>query len=395
MRRGHNDMTKLLLLLYAMTLVSAQRLDAAQATVRAVNRLTVARPRQTLELTRAQLSGLGLKELNAAHVQDSSGADVLCQAVDTDRDAYHKPDVVIFQTDFGPGETKTFTVSAGAKNTYRRDQFKAFGRFVRERFDDFAWENDRVAHRMYGKALETWAGEPLTSSTVDIWSKRTARLVVNDWYLVDDYHTDHGDGADFYSAGASRGCGGSGIWDADRLWTSRNFTNSRVLANGPIRVMFELEYEPFDVNGKKLRETKRIWLDAGAQLDTFQSTYQWDASEPGRAPVVGIGIKKTAGAIKAFDSSRGTLQVWEPVAKNTGMQGVGVVVKSEDVQGESQDKLSYLILAKCGAGLKITYWAGFCWDKAGVLTTAEDWKSYLERFAQGLTSPIEVTATSD
>ena len=31
-----------------------------------------------------------------------------------------------------------------------------YGRFVRERHDDFTWENDLVAHRMYGTDLETW-----------------------------------------------------------------------------------------------------------------------------------------------------------------------------------------------------------------------------------------------
>jgi len=40
---------------------------------------------------------------------------------------------------------------------YTKGQFRAYGRFVRERFDDFRWENDRIAHRMYAKALETYS----------------------------------------------------------------------------------------------------------------------------------------------------------------------------------------------------------------------------------------------
>jgi len=110
---------------------------------------------------------------------------------------------------------------------------------VRERFDDFAWENDRIAHRTYGKALETWKEEPLTSSAIDVWTKRVSSLVINGWYMLDNYHTDHGEGADFYSAGSTRGNGGDGLWAADKLWVSKNFVDSRVLACGPIRVMFE------------------------------------------------------------------------------------------------------------------------------------------------------------
>ncbi len=71
---------------------------------------------------------------------------------------------------------------------------------------------------MYGPALETWQAEPLTSSTVDVWCKRTSRLVINDWLMVDDYHRDTGEGADFYSAGKSRGAGGSGVWKDGRLF---------------------------------------------------------------------------------------------------------------------------------------------------------------------------------
>ena len=395
MNRRHPEPTCRVLLVCPILLASALFSPAAQVSVQAVNRLSIARPSQTLELTRAQLSSLEANELNTVHVRDSKGVEVLCQAVDTDFDAYHKPDMVIFQAGFAANERKSFTVSVGPKHSFARDQFKAFGRFVRERFDDFAWENDRIAHRMYGKGLETWAGEPLTSSTIDIWSKRTPRLVINDWYLADDYHADHGEGADFFSAGPSRGCGGSGIWEGDKLWTSRNFISSRVLANGPIRVLFELEYGPFDANGRKIREIKRIALDAGSQLDRFQSTYKWDADERGRVPVAGIGIKRSPGATKAFDPAQGILRVWEPMAKKAGMQGIAVLVNPEDLQGEREDKLNHLILARCRPDLTVTYWAGFCWDKAGRITTAEDWKSYLESFAQGLASPIEVTTTSE
>jgi len=60
----------------------------------------------------AALAALAEKDLMKLHVRDSSGKEVLSQAVDTDYDDYHKPDVLIFQSDFAPNETKTFTVTA-------------------------------------------------------------------------------------------------------------------------------------------------------------------------------------------------------------------------------------------------------------------------------------------
>ena len=89
-----------------------------ELTVKAVNKLSIARMSQTIELTAKDLAPLGEKDLNKIHVRDSSGKELLCQAVDTDYDDYHKPDMVIFQADFAPNEIKTFAVSAGKKHEY-------------------------------------------------------------------------------------------------------------------------------------------------------------------------------------------------------------------------------------------------------------------------------------
>lgn len=372
--------------------VAAER----QLTVRTVNKLSLARPGQTIELSADQLAPLGEQDLAKIHVRDAAGTELVCQAVDTDGDAYRKPDIVIFQTDLGPNETKTFTVTVGSKRVYSKEQYRAFGRFVRERFDDFAWENDRIAHRTYGKALETWAGEPLTSSTIDIWSKRTPRMVINDWYMTDDYHTDHGEGADFYSAGLSRGCGGNGLWAADRLWTSRNFVNSRVLASGPIRVLFELTYEPFEVNGVSVSEVKRIQLDAGSQLNRFQSTYKlFTRPGQGQRLTMGIGLKKVSGEQIEVNADRGWLVKWEKMEKNAGNQGLAIVVDPKLFERQTEDKLNQLVLVKVPEDNVASYWAGFCWDKAGHITDAGAWKRYVDEFAQGLDSPVEIVVAGE
>src|SRR6266446_612252 len=306
-----------------------------QLTVKAANKLPIARASQTIELTGKDLAPLGEKDLEKIHVKDSSGKEVLCQAVDTDYDDYHKPDIVIFQADFAPKETKTFTVTSGKKHEYSKDDFRAYGRFVRERFDDFAWENDLIAHRTYGKALITWKGEPLTSSSIDIWSKRASKLVINDWYMVDNYHADMGEGMDDYSAGATRGCGGSGIWANNQLYVPTNSVDSRVLTNGPIRVMFELVYEPFDVNGTKVSEVLRISLDAGSQLDHFQSFYN---IQSGNAPLpVAIGLKKVKDEQQELNAAHGWLAIWEAVEKHQGLQGVATVFDPQQFDKQTED----------------------------------------------------------
>lgn len=366
---------------------------ADQLTVKTVNQLQIARTSQTIELSAKNLAPMGTN-LERIHVKDSTGKEVVAQAVDTDYDAYRKPDILIFQADFAPGETKTFTVVLGKKHEYTKDEYKAFGRFVRERFDDFAWENDRIAHRTYGKALETWEGEPLSSSTIDIWSKRTPRLVINDWYLTDNYHADAGEGADFYSAGLSRGDGGSGFWADDRLWVSRAFVDSHQLANGPIRVMFELVYEPFSVNGVSVSEVKRVSLDAGQQLDHYVSSYKVFV-QPGKtvslSPAVGL---RKMGDQKELNAERGWMSAWQKMEKNAGNQGVAMVFDPKTFAKEAEDKLNHLVVMKPMEKPALNYWAGFCWDKAGQITTPEAWKKYVDEFAQGAASPIEVSVAT-
>jgi hypothetical protein len=368
-----------------------ESLPASELSVRVKNPGTAPRPRQTVELSARQLAPLGEPNLSRLHVMDASGRVLLCQAVDTDGDSLRIPDQLVFQADFGPGEERAFTVSVGEPHRYTAEHFKVYGRFVRERFDDFAWENDRIAHRTYGKALETWQGEPLSSSTIDVWCKRTPRLVLNDWYMTDDYHADHGEGADLYSAGLSRGCGGNGLWARDRLWVSRNFVESRVLANGPIRLVFELVYEPFEMDGISVSEIKRVTLDAGQQLNHFDSYYQ-PYTRPGRERtlVSGVGLKKVEGEQVVLNPEQGWLAKWEPVAKEGGEQGLAIVFGPGDFVAKVEDELNHLVVLTTGPDGVASYWAGFCWDKAGALTGFDPWKAYLTGFSETLAMPLMI-----
>ncbi len=173
---------------------------------------------------------------------------------------------------------------------------------MRERHDDFAWENDRVAFRIYGQALETFEKEPLTSSTVDAWSKRTRRLVLNDWYLVDDYHRDHGEGGDFYSAGRTPRLRRQRPGGRRALAVSKNFRSSRVLARGPIRLVFELDYPEWERPGLKATEVKRVTLDAGSHFNRFESFYTVE----GEGPITwAAGIRQAKGVVPRVDRDRG------------------------------------------------------------------------------------------
>ena len=381
---------RLLTLLFLCILATGPMLPATApgAVVTVKNPLDLARPSETVVLTGAAIrAAMPSEDLRTIHVtDDASGKEVVVQPVDLNDDGVF--DEVIFQADIAPRATRTFTLSAGPRQIHTKDQFKAYGRFVRERRDDFAWENDRVAHRMYGKALETWAQEPLTSSAVDVWFKRTRRLLINEWYMVDDYHRDLGEGADLYSAGRSRGCGGNGIWEAGKLYTSANFVDSKVLANGPVRVMFELTYPAFDAAGNRATEIKRITLDAGQNLNRFESRY---AGAPAAPKMQAAGIKKSPGSVVAQDKTRGLLRTWEPVKADGSHFGCGVVVDPAQLTEFAEADGNVLAVTRMPAGSDVTYYAGSGWDRSGDFKTVEDWDRYLDQAVLRLRSPLAVS----
>ncbi len=357
------------------------------AVVTVKNPIELARPSETIVLRAAELRQLlGVDDVRKIHVRDrKSGQEVLIQAVDINDDGVYEE--FLFQTDLAPRETREFVLTAGERQVPRREDFKAYGRFVQERRDDFAWENDRIAHRTYGAALETWPQEPLTSSAIDVWTKRVRKLVINDWYMVDDYHQDHGEGADLYSAGSTRGCGGNGIWAGGKLYPSGNFRSSRLLANGPIRVMFELSYSPWDARGIRVSEVKRITLDAGQNLDRFESEYKFEGAAGNLQ--YAAGIRKAPGSTKAFNREAGTLRTWEPLKE--GELGCGLVLPAGSIIEATEDSGNYLVVADVPANGAVTYYAGFGWDKSGDFRNVADWDAYLAQYARRLRSPVQVT----
>ncbi|HVE70095.1 MAG TPA: DUF4861 family protein [Thermoanaerobaculia bacterium] len=353
---------KTIRLLLPAALVAAGSVFAQSLTVTVHNELPFARQSETVELTAAQLESLGTDLMKVHVFEKGSNREVVAQSIDG---------TLLFQTDIPSRGSRAYELRLGEKRTYKREDFRVYGRFNRERFDDFAWENDRVAHRMYGPALETWQKEPLTSSTVDVWLKRTRRLVLNDWYMADDYHRDNGEGADFYSAGKSRGCGGSGLWRDGKLVTSKNFRESRVIANGPIRLIFELHYPDF-------KETKRITLDAGQNFNRFESRYEdpittWAA-----------GIKKVPAA--QWRVERGVIRNWEPVAQNAGEFGCAVIVDPASVVETVEAEGNQLIVARTPAA----YWVGSAWNRSGDFVEAADFDRLIDQWIQRIRSPLRL-----
>lgn len=305
---------------------------------------------------------------------------------------------LLFQHDFAAGEkSATFTI---ARIDAVSPPFPAqtFARYVPERLDDFAWENDRIGHRIYGPAL---AAKPppgsrrelTANSGVDVWVKRVRYLVVDRWYNKGqaNYHTDQGEGLDMYKVGYTRGCGGTGIWDGKTLFVSENYRSWKVLANGPIRTIFEVTYAPWDAGGVSVSEVKRFTVDAGHNLDSVESTFTF--AGPQRLTVaIGLAKHKEAKSSIAQKRDLALLSQWE-VYPEHGALGTAAVLPEGALAGFADDDINHLILTEAVSGRPVRYLIGAGWDQSGDFPSTKEWNAYLAAAANRLRSPVRITST--
>lgn len=154
-------------------------------------------------------------------------------------------------------------------------QPKVYGRYVPERKDDFAWENEYAAFRMYGPALRP----ENPSNGVDLWLKASPELVVDSFYYREHvlglpYHINYGKGLDCYKVGHTCGCGGLVVLTEEegtyRTWIGGAYDRWEILEQTPERFVFKLEYDSFLVAGHILQESIIITTEAGNAMNTAQ-----------------------------------------------------------------------------------------------------------------------------
>jgi hypothetical protein len=397
--------------LFALAAATAFDARAAERlTITVTHDLAIARPAETIAvpwksvndaLPHAGIQHIVVKDA-AGHVLPHQVTNVAPEAKDPQHNgvAYGE---LLFQHDFAPGEkSATFTVE---KIDAVVPPFppKVFARIVPERLDDFAWENDKVAHRTYGPALAAPAPpgsdkEVLKTSGLDIWFKRVPYPIVDRWYNIghDHYHHDEGEGIDMYNVGTTLGAGGTGIWAGGKLWSGINFTRWNVLANGPVRAIFELTYDGWDAAGTRVAEVKRFTVDAGHYFDRIDSTFDFAGNGTLQAAV---GLNRNpadrdeeARSTFTEDVAHKALVQWV-AQKKIGDFGVAVILPSASpVFGG--DARNAFMLAPATSGKPLRYYVGAAWTRGGEITSGQQWKRYVADEAARLAAPVRVSLSA-
>lgn len=316
-------------------------------------------------------------------VLDASGVQVPSQ-VYTETDGTVK---LVFQVNVPASESVEYEVVAGEREQY---PVLAYSRHVPERMDDYAYENNLVAGRIYGPALEF----PRTYGS-DVWVKCTDRLVIDDWFAKGDYHHNYGEGMDCYKVGGTLGGGALAPYaDCGDFVIGDNWASFKHICDGPVRTKAAFTYDAVEVNGLKYSAYREIELDANSHFVKSVTTFSpvghdADSLNVALGAVTHDVISRANGqnwiafTEKASDSSQPDVDgnisialVYDPaeLADN-------VIVGVGDVAGHAA------ILTHEAAGKPITVWTGSGWSQGGV-GSPQEWEKMVSRFASSKADPL-------
>ena len=330
---------------------------------------------------------LSLSENQTIIVTDSLGEQVPYQLVTNGSDTV---EALLFPVSLSAGQTASFHVSAGVPEPI---QPLVYGRLVPERKDDFAWENNRTAFRVYGPALKA-TGE--ISNGMDFWAKKTDSLIIDKWYQNDlsgvaSYHEDHGEGLDFYKVGRTLGLGMTAPADNDTLCLGHNFVTAEILDNGPLRITFKLTYDPYLAGRHEITETRIISLDAYSLFNKVTNIFETDTTDL----TVATGIvmpqenPEENAANTTFGENTGIIAYETPGNETNGI----IYTAAIHPNGFGFIKVSnghYLGLNSYQPGNRYTYYTGGGWSKAG-FNSFEDWIQFVKSEKEKIDQPFIIT----
>ena len=389
--------------------------DSRTVTVTVTNPLAMERSNEMVEVSMETVTDrLGLADTAQIVVLNADGQQVPYQITYDGK--------VIFPAAIAAGGTATYTIQTGTPEAF---DVKACGRCYPERMDDMAWENDLVAFRAYGPALQA-KGE--RGFGYDLFTKyNTTEPILEAMYAKEldketlakiaelkkidpkaaaelsrerSYHIDHGYGMDCYAVGPSLGAGVAALMVNDTIIYPWCYKNQEILDNGPLRFTVKLEFTPLTVKGDStVVETRLITLDAGSHLNKTAVSY---SNLKETLPIVaGIVLHEPDGAVVA-DAANGYITYVDPTTgPDNGKIFMGAAVPavvkdaktvlfSEKEKKERNNADGHVLaVSDYEPGSEYVYYWGFAWDKADI-KTADAWNRYMADFAQKVRNPLTV-----
>lgn len=345
------------------------------------------------EVVEVDLTKHNIQKDNIVVIDGETKDTLVIQQVDSDND--NVLDLVYLQVNVLANASKELSIY-NQKSIEYTSNIKTFGRFVPERTDDFTWENDKVAFRVFGPTAQKMVEEGVKGGTysggVDCWLKKVDYSIIDKWYKGNTeksgyYHIDHGEGIDNYHVGPSLGCGGTGVMINSELVTSINYTAYKVLKNGPLKTVFNLDYAPFGNDSIKVSQKKQVSIKLGDNFSKYVINVEGTDTL-----TTGVTLHDNKGVVST-DSTAVWANYWAPhhgeELGNTIVLDPKYFAGFKHVVSEEKDKSHILVNLKVIDG-KVEYYSGFAWSGSGQFKSKEEWESYLNQFSKSIQHPIVV-----
>lgn len=359
------------------------------------NSLNTDREFETVELSKTSLGLKSSDKLEKYRVKElESSTFLISQYVDENGDGIN--DVLLFQPIIKALATNKYEIVFNTDTKTKDPIIFCYSRFVPERTDDYAWENNKVAFRTYGPVAQKMVEDKIKGGTltsgIDAWLKRVEYPVINKWYEkytngTGTYHKDTGEGLDNFHVGDSRGIGGVALKIDSVYYYSKNFISWKTITTGPLRTSFTLTYADWDAKGNKIKEVKHISLDYGSFLSKFEIEVFGTNTLS-----TGITLHNNDGQTES-NLNAGWIDYWQPI--DDSELGTGIVfpkntmISSEKYLNPNKDLCNFYAALKV-VNNKVTYYTGFGWKKQGEFTSKEAWENYLTNYATKINNPLIV-----
>jgi len=357
------------------------------------NTLDIERSFETVSLNQAFLK---VENLNTLGIRDTeTGALVISQMVDDNADGVM--DAILFQPQVAASSEKHYEIVVISETEQPQSLDYCYSRFVPERTDDYTWENDKVAFRVYGptaqKMIEDGVPGGTLSSGVDAWLKKVDYPIIDKWYKefvdgISSYHEDTGEGLDNFHVGVSRGVGGIAIKADDSYHYSKNYIEWKTISTGPIRTSFYLNYEHWDASEKQIKESRIISLDRGSHFSKFSISLEGSTHIS-----AGLTLHEKDGEVTGNDKN-GWISYWQPHGDSE--LGMAIVATQNTFKGFETYNSDQQDLSNAYAHLnvennKVEYYAGFGWKESGQFKTQQEWEQHLDAFSKMINTPLELS----
>ncbi|NJM14677.1 MAG: DUF4861 family protein [Bacteroidales bacterium] len=256
---------------------------------------------------------------------------------------------------------------------------RTYVRYVPMRKKDIAWENDRIAFRVFGPLPDV---REKAGSGIDVWAKSVNYPIIDKWYRLNakgkDYHTDRGEGLDFYHMGHYRGCGGLAIWHNQRPYVAETYSSHRVVKNQDDGIIFTLFFDSVKIDTFVYVEEKTIEMEMGTNF--FKVTSTLKCNYPGELTVA-IGLTTFGDPQITVDKQIACLTSWEHIKPAQGGLGTAVVAQPQIVQGFATYESDQFMLLKVRCNQAFSYYLGAGWSGSGLFNSGADWQTYVKQEA--------------